>query len=951
MILRKKLWLGLVSLFLCCQLTVAQSVDIFDLPGAGSWIVPCGVTSVTIAVYGGGGGGGGCNSTTIGGGGGGAGGYAQATFAVTAGQVIPFNVGAGGAAGTASGNGGNGGQSNLSGFSTLFAAGGTGGLAEDNGGGGGAGGNASLWTTSQSGGNGSNGGDPQGGQGGYAGGPNGGGGGPGGGAGVSGGNGSLYGGGGGGGGKKNGGVNTVGGAGAKGAVIFSYTLPYAEPDAGPDVSTCNTIFMQANPPDAPWVGTWNIISYSGSAPVIANTSDPNTQVTVPVAGTCAVLEWEFTQPGCVTFTDQVTVCFPLLCNDDPCGATPLTVNSGSCTYSTSTNVNATGSTGMVEPGCGSYANNDAWYSVTVPASGIVTFQATDFAGGASMYMGMAIYSEGPGGCGDLWHEGCDYATGPADFAQITYTGTPGETIYLRVWDTFETEGSYSVCAFQPASPPSGVVPGMNTIVCGGPVVNFYDPGGSAANYQNNTTAVYQLCPDTPGQYTTVDFTTGALTFATEAGWDYMTVLNGAADSSYMIGQYSGSEATGPGIITSSAPDGCLTLIFSSDNANNAAGWVAAVTCSASPGANNFVCSGTDCPGECGTWICASGLYPTENIGNNYQDITNNTAGCFDDNGEIASQWFYFTALSSGTVELSFAGPGGQDYNFAIYGPSTNDVPPCPGTTAAAPVVCSQADVGNYLINGLTGLSSLYGNGQMYEGSEGDGWVAPLTVVAGETYSMVVNIYQNGGPQPVIDMTIGGTGTLDCTPVYLPVEVHSFNGIGQDGENLLSWVAASQINNDYFELERSSDGEQWELVERVQGAGTVMSPRFYQVVDRQPYYPVTYYRLFQTDFDGTREFIRTIAVEADKPVGQNLVSLVSPNPAQDLMNFTYTGDNSQSPLIVTLTDSYGKAVLSERYSVYSGMKLTLFTEQVAGGTYQLQFQQGEARETRRIVILR
>jgi len=944
----RNIFLGFLSIILFGSLCSGQIVEIYDTPGAGSWTVPCGVTSVTIAVYGGGGGGGGSNSNTIGGGGGGAGGYAEATFAVVPGAIIAYTIGSGGSGGGPAGSGGSGGQTNLNPFSALTAFGGSGGLPENSGGIGGAGGTGSGWAINTTGGTGTNGGDPIGGQGGGAGGPNGGGGGPGGGAGVPGGNGSNYGGGGGGGGKKQGGLNPVGGAGANGAVVITYNSTVTQPSAGADVSTCNVVFLSGNAPDAGWTGTWVIIS---GAPIIANINDPNSLITIPVPGTCAVVEWQFTFPGCLTLTDQVQICYPALCNDDPCGAIALTVGAGSCTYAAYSNNAATASSTPVEPGCGSWSDNDAWYSAVVPASGVLTISATDQPGGTGMIMGMSIYSEGSGGCNDMIEQGCDNATSSADVAEITYTGTPGETIYIRVWDYFENEDNYQLCAFAPAAPSGSILPGSTTVTCGS-TVSFYDPGGNGGNYTENTTSYYVLCPDTPGQSVTVDFTTGF--FATEFGFDFLTVLDGASNSSYIIGQYSGTgAANNPGVITSSAADGCLTLIFASDNSVQNTGWDATVYCSTPPlVANDSICSGTDCPGECGTWICQSGLYPTENIGNNYEDMNVADGGCFDNVGEVASQWFYFTALTGGTVELAFAGPGGQDYNFAIYGPSTNGTPPCPQNTQQGPVICSQADVSNYSVNGLTGLSSVLGGTEMFEGAEGDGWVAPLTIVAGETYAMVINIYQNGGPQPVIDLTIGGTGTLDCTPVFLPIELHSFTGINQGDNNALAWVTSSELNNDFFTIERSINGFDWEVVDYVDGAGNSQHSLYYTLTDYSPYFPVTYYRLSQTDFDGTEQKHGVIAVNNEKTLEGDFVTNLFPNPSNRYSTFIYNGHDSETPLVVKMINELGATVMEKEYtSLYKGMPMTLRTDEVSGGMYQVEFTQGNQYDVQKFSVIK
>lgn len=953
-----RIWQHIVSLILIFSTGYIfgqyPQVTSYTVAGNYTFTVPCGVTQITVHVIGGGGGGGGSNTNGQAGGGGGAGGYASWTFGVVAGTSYPVQVGYGGFGGGPAGGGQNGQQSLWDG-GVLFAKGGAGGDAANAGGAGGAGNVASGWAINITGGNGANGAATFGGGGGNAGGPYGGGGGAGGGGGVNGGPGGPYGAGGGGGGKKQGGNNTSGGQASDGAVIIEYDTPYPAPDAGgPYPVTCNATTLQANTPGAGWTATWDIVS---GAPIIAPPNDPNATLTIPAPGTCVTVAWTFTQAGCTTMADTVVICYPLLCNDEPCGGVdvPLTVNSGSCSPTTYSNIQATGSVGMVEPGCGTYTDNDAWYAVTVPPSGTVTVQATDAAGGANMTMGISIYSEGAN-CLDVYHEGCDEASSSADIAELSYSGTPGETIYVRIWELNALEGLYDICAFETASPPGNVLPGNTTVNCGS-TMTFFDPGGDGSNYQNNSTTTYVLCPDTPGQYVTVDFSTGPLFFNTEPAQtgtnpmgDVLTVLDGAADSSYIIGQYSGS--VNPLIITSSAPDGCLTFIFSSDNAVTATGWEAEVSCSATAGVNDSTCTGTDCTGECGTWICETGLYPTENIGNESEDMTIGSGGCFDELGEVASQWFYFTALTSGNVEFSFAGPGGQDYNFAIYGPTTNGVPPCPETTGNSPVICSQADVGNYILGGLTGLSSTIGDGGMYEGPEGDGWLDPLQVVAGETYSMVVNIYQNGGPQPVIDMTIGGTGQLDCTPVFLPIELTSFSGINQGNQNLLSWVTHSEWNNDYFTIERSINGFDWEFVGEVDGAGNSVRKLYYSLIDDNPYFPVTYYRLSQTDFDGTMTRHDVIAVNSEKSWKADFVSALFPNPTSTYATFVYNGVDTENPLKVSLINEFGEVVAYEEFgTLYKGMPMTLRTETVPSGMYQVLFEQAQERDVQRLTIIK
>lgn len=137
----------LFFLFLGNQLFSQTIVNTITTTGAGSFTVPCGVTSLTIEAWGGGGAGGGANVNPAGGSGGGGGGYCSATVAVIPGTVIPYTVGARGAGGA--GNGANGSATTIL---TLTANGGSGG--SQNGGGIGLGGSAIGGTINIPGGNG-----------------------------------------------------------------------------------------------------------------------------------------------------------------------------------------------------------------------------------------------------------------------------------------------------------------------------------------------------------------------------------------------------------------------------------------------------------------------------------------------------------------------------------------------------------------------------------------------------------------------------------------------------------------------------------------------------------------------------------------------------------------------------------------------------------------------------
>jgi hypothetical protein len=84
---------------------------------------------------------------------------------------------------------------------------------------------------------------------------------------------------------------------------------------------------------------------------------------------------------------------------------------------------------------------------------------------------------------------------------------------------------------------------------------------------------------------------------------------------------------------------------------------------------------------------------------------------------------------------------------------------------------------------------------------------------------------------------------------LPVKLLSFNATLANGKVNCAWETASEINNDYFTLERSKDGNSFEAVGDVKGHGNSNRNIRYSYTDNNPFGGISYYRLKQTDFDG------------------------------------------------------------------------------------------------------
>jgi hypothetical protein len=118
-------------------------------------------------------------------------------------------------------------------------------------------------------------------------------------------------------------------------------------------------------------------------------------------------------------------------------------------------------------------------------------------------------------------------------------------------------------------------------------------------------------------------------------------------------------------------------------------------------------------------------------------------------------------------------------------------------------------------------------------------------------------------------------SITVNPCGLPVELTSFTGHQRDRNNLIEWQTASENNNDYFTLERSNDGGHWVNVADVNGAGTSTLLLNY---DYQDYLflqnSINYYRLSQTDFDGTKKYTGNIVSIDNREVTKQIVRIIN-----------------------------------------------------------------------------
>ncbi|MCO5247397.1 MAG: T9SS type A sorting domain-containing protein [Chitinophagales bacterium] len=206
------------------------------------------------------------------------------------------------------------------------------------------------------------------------------------------------------------------------------------------------------------------------------------------------------------------------------------------------------------------------------------------------------------------------------------------------------------------------------------------------------------------------------------------------------------------------------------------------------------------------------------------------------------------------------------------------------------------------------------------GMKGAGQVDSLTdKPLGFQYSLVDNA---GFSSPAVDYRI-------TTDAALPIELIYFTATSEDCKVLTQWATASELNNDYFEVQRSYNAKGWETIATMSGNGTTNLRHDYTYVDQEVQSGLVYYRLKQTDFDGTVATHKIVSVNV---IGCDETSIrLYPNPTSSLLRVEIKGkDLLKTQFNVISTD--GRLMMSIDKVETSN---TIDVSRFAAGTYYLQ----------------
>lgn len=224
-----------------------------------------------------------------------------------------------------------------------------------------------------------------------------------------------------------------------------------------------------------------------------------------------------------------------------------------------------------------------------------------------------------------------------------------------------------------------------------------------------------------------------------------------------------------------------------------------------------------------------------------------------------------------------------------------------------------------------------------------------TYIVGDVVGTEGNLYSgkySGGDWTLLNQANAGTHAISGTVTgfsdftagetsAFPVEWLSFEAKVEGDIVRLDWATASELNSDYFAIERSGDQRMWSPLEQVGAAGNSTGIQHYRYDDTQPLNGKAYYRLRQVDLDGAVDFSAVVEITL---IGSEILA-VYPNPVQEVLKIEVADNQKMHAMMI---DMQGRVVVET--VLITGTNSLLVSHLPAGiYTLRLSDQQGWVQE--------
>ena len=189
-------------------------------------------------------------------------------------------------------------------------------------------------------------------------------------------------------------------------------------------------------------------------------------------------------------------------------------------------------------------------------------------------------------------------------------------------------------------------------------------------------------------------------------------------------------------------------------------------------------------------------------------------------------------------------------------------------------------------------------------------------------------------------------TLSAIAIPLAVRFGLVNAKCDGGKVVITWKTLQEQNSSYFNVERTTDGIRWTVIDKLPADGNSTTENRYSITDNTPI-PNAYYRIAQYDHNGSVEYTSAIRSSC---IVKDLFSL-RPNPTRDKL-FISIVTTSESQAIIKLFDSKGALMKVATTSLLPGSNQFSFDiGRMANGFYQLSVDWNNGRSVKTLHVLK
>ena len=198
----------------------------------------------------------------------------------------------------------------------------------------------------------------------------------------------------------------------------------------------------------------------------------------------------------------------------------------------------------------------------------------------------------------------------------------------------------------------------------------------------------------------------------------------------------------------------------------------------------------------------------------------------------------------------------------------------------------------------------------------------------------------------INYTVAADVTCSFSAGLLPVHFAGFTGVATARGVQLDWTTGSELNNDFFAVERSADGRDYQTLGTVKGAGNSSDFVDYQFTDPTAPEGVSYYRLRQVDVDGTAVYSEVISVRTGERID---VLDIFPTVMQNGHDLSVDLTDTEGRVRVELYDPSGRRV--HQQSLTAGSLVRLVLPNLQDGMYLVRVQGRQVARQAKLFVRR